>query len=88
MVFIVMHIDKAIKKPEDKISSCKKPEQRLPLKPLLSSNKSAALEMAKREVKCNSNYAVVHNVSNMCDVVKCANSSGPIAGVEEQQSST
>ena len=86
MVFIVMHTDKAIKKPEDKSSSCKKPKKRL--KPLPSSNKSAALEMVKREVKCNSYNAVVHNVSNMCDVVTYTNSFGPIAGVEEQWSST
>ena len=51
MVFIVMHTDKAIKRPLP-----------LPLKPLPSSNKSEALEMAKGEVKCNSYYAIVHNV--------------------------
>ena len=34
--------------------------------------------MAKREVKCNSYYAIVHNLSNMCDTVTYANSFGPI----------
>lgn len=62
MVFIFMHTDKAIKRPDDKASSSKYPEKGLPLKPLPSFNKSGALEMAKGEVKYNSYYAIVHNV--------------------------
>ena len=56
MVFIVMHTDKAV----HKSSGSKKPEERILLKPLPFSNKRTALEMAKREVKCNFYYTIMY----------------------------